>query len=260
MPRRVRPAELLDAFGRPGADRWRAYAAALATRFRDRFWVDGADGAYPALALDGHKRPVDAVSSNIGHLLGTGLLSPAEEALVARRLASPDMSGGYGLRTMSAANRGFQPLSYHCGSIWPHDTAIVAAGLARAGFNAESAALIDGLLTAAEAFNYRLPEVYGGDSRDALGRPVPYPAACHPQAWSAATAIVIVRTALGPVTGRAGWRPAGTPTAGQPAGRTPRERPSARRSTSRRGTRRDRRATRRQPANRHRVDLVVAYW
>ena len=116
---------------------------------------------------------------------------------MARQLASPEMSDGYGLRTMSAANGGFQPLSYHCGSIWPHDTAIVAAGLAEAGFDTESAQLIDGLLAAAEAFDYRLPEVYGGDSRDALARPVPYPAACHPQAWSAAAAITITRTALG---------------------------------------------------------------
>lgn len=211
-------AELLDAFGRPGADRWRDYASSLAARFRARFWVDGPDGAYPALALDGRKRPVDSLTSNIGHLLGTGLLSAEEQSLVARRLAGTEMSGGYGLRTMSAADRGFQPLSYHCGSIWPHDTAIVAAGLAGAGFDAESATLIDGLLTAAEAFDYRLPEVYGGDSRGALGRPVPYPAACHPQAWSAAAAVSIVQTALGLSPDVPGGELRVRPLAGSPLG------------------------------------------
>jgi len=188
-------AALLDAFGRPGGDRWRSWAAAMATRFRGAFWVSG--GRYPALALDRDKRPVDSLTSNAGHLLGTGLLTPAEEAKVAAALAAPDMSGGYGLRTMSSADRGFAPLSYHCGSIWPHDTAIVAAGLARGGFAAEALTLFDGLLTAAEAFGFRLPELYGGDARTELSRPVPYPAACHPQAWSSAAAILIVQAWLG---------------------------------------------------------------
>jgi glycogen debranching enzyme len=187
-------ADLLDAFGRDGGERWRVYAADMSDRFRDRFWVDG---GYPALALDGHKRPVDALTSNIGHLLGTGMLTADEEARIAVRLASEEMSGGYGLRTMSAADGGFQPLSYHCGSIWPHDTAIVAAGLARAGFAAEAAALFDGLLSAAESFGYRLPEVWGGDARTEVARPVPYPAACHPQAWSAAAAVAILQATLG---------------------------------------------------------------
>jgi glycogen debranching enzyme len=211
-------ADLLDAFGRPGGERWRDYAGAMAARFRDRFWVDGPDGPYPALALDGDKRPVNAVTSNIGHLLSTGLLSAQEQVLVARRLASPEMSGGYGLRTMSTADAGFQPLSYHCGSIWPHDTAIVAAGLAETGFAAEAATLIDGLLTAAEAFDYRLPEVYGGDSRSALARPVPYPAACHPQAWSAAAAVSVLQVALGLSPDVPGGRLRMRPHAGSPLG------------------------------------------
>ena len=188
-------AALLDAFGRPGGDRWRAYAQALASRFRASFWVR--DGLYPALALDREKRPVDSLTSNIGHLLGTGLLSGEEESRVAAALASEDMSGGYGLRTMSAGDRGFAPLSYHCGSVWAHDTAIVAAGLARGGFAAEAATLIDGLLAAGEAFGFRLPELYAGDARTALSRPMPYPAACRPQAWSAAAAILLLRTWLG---------------------------------------------------------------
>ena len=187
-------AALLDAFGRPGGDRWRGYATAMADRFRAKFWVPG---GYPALALDRHKAPVDSLTSNIGHLLGTGLLSAGEEDEVAAALTAGIMSGGYGLRTMSAADRGYGPLSYHCGSVWTHDTAIVAAGLVRAGFRAEAATLIDGLLAAAEAFGFRLPELHAGHGRDELSRPMPYPAACHPQAWSAAAAILLVQAELG---------------------------------------------------------------
>jgi glycogen debranching enzyme len=190
-------AALLDAFGLSGGGRWRAYAADLAELFRARFWVDGPAGPYPALALDRDKRPVDALTSNIGHLLGTGLLSAKEQALVADRLASAAMAAGYGLRTMSALDGGFNPLSYHCGSIWPHDTAIVLAGLARAGFGDAAAGLVDGLLAAGEAFGYRVPELYGGDDRTAVARPVPYPSACRPQAWSAAAAVTVLQAAVG---------------------------------------------------------------
>jgi glycogen debranching enzyme len=183
-------AALLDAFGRPGAGHWRGYADALAGRFRAAFWA----GPHPALALDRHHRPVGALTSNIGHLLGTGLLTAGEESRVAAALSGDDMSGGPGLRTLSAADPAFDPLSYHCGSIWPHDTAIVAAGLARGGFAAEALTLIEGLLGAGEAFGYRLPELYAGY---ALSRPIRYPGACHPQAWSAAAAVLIVQTWLG---------------------------------------------------------------
>jgi glycogen debranching enzyme len=193
----VHGAALLSAFDLPGAQRWTGYAAALAQRFRDRFWVDGPDGPYPALALDRDGRPVDSLTSNIGHLLGTGLLTDAESGQVARALGGTALSGGYGLRTMSAKDAGFNPLSYHCGSVWPHDTAIAVAGLARAGFGTQAAQLAEGVLAAAEAFGYRLPELYGGDDRMMLNRPVPYPAACHPQAWSAAAGVAILGAALG---------------------------------------------------------------
>ncbi|MFF5293331.1 glycogen debranching N-terminal domain-containing protein [Paractinoplanes globisporus] len=188
-------AALLDAFGRTGGDHWRAWASSLADRFRNAFWV--ADGRYPALALDRDKRPVDSLTSNAGHLLGTGLLTVAEESRVAAALAGPAMSGGYGLRTMSSADAGFAPLSYHCGSVWTHDTAIVVAGLARGGYAAEALTLIDGLLTAAETFGFRLPELHGGDARAEFSRPVPYPAACHPQAWSSAASVLILQAWLG---------------------------------------------------------------
>jgi len=183
-------AELLTAFGEPGAERWRAWAAGLAEAFRASFWLP--DG-YPALALDVAKQPVDSLTSNIGHLLGTGLLTAAEEALVAARLSGPDMDSGFGLRTMSAGNAGYNPLSYHCGSVWSHDTAIVIRGLYRSGHGDVAARLADGLLSAAAAFDWRLPELFSGENRG----PVPYPAACRPQAWSAAAAGALTQALLG---------------------------------------------------------------
>ncbi|MEH0827121.1 amylo-alpha-1,6-glucosidase [Micromonospora sp. CPCC 205714] len=159
--------------------------------------MDGPQGPHPALALDRDKRPVDSLTSNIGHLLGTGLLSGEEEAQVAHLLTGDALAGGFGLRTMSTGDAGFSPLSYHCGSIWAHDTAIVLAGLARAGFREAALGLAEGLLGAAEAFDHRLPELYGGDDRTLLGRPVPYPAACQPQAWSAAAAVLLLHAATG---------------------------------------------------------------
>ena len=183
-------AELLTAFGEPGADRWQAWAAGLAEAFRASFWLPG---GYPALALDAAKQPVDSLTSNIGHLLATGLLSEDEEALVAARLSGPDMDSGFGLRTMSAANAGYNPLSYHCGSVWSHDTAIVIRGLYRSGHGEAAARLADGLLSAAAAFDWRLPELFSGEDRG----PVPYPAACRPQAWSAAAAGALAQALLG---------------------------------------------------------------
>ena len=181
-------ATLLEAFGRPGADRLRGWAANLADRFRAAFWCGDGDSRYPALALDGSKRRVDSLTSNIGHLLGTGLLNAEEERLVAARMASGELDSGLGLRTMSAADAGYAPLSYHCGSVWPHDTAIVIGGLHRAGLGEYAAGLIEGLLRASVAFDQRVPELWSGE-----GRPVPYPAACRPQAWSAASAVVVAQ-------------------------------------------------------------------
>ena len=212
-------ADLLDAFAGPpgGADRWRDYAAKLSARFRDRFWVSGELGPFPALALDGRGRPVDSLTSNIGHLLSTGLINREEEATVARLLGTDPMSSGFGLRTMSTLDASYSPLSYHCGSVWPHDTAIVLRGLVVAGADgvpgadATAVRLLAGLLDAAEAFDYRLPELYGGDARAEVGRPVPHPAACRPQGWAAAAAVAVLQAALGMVVdvpeGRLDLRP-----------------------------------------------------
>jgi N-terminal domain of (some) glycogen debranching enzymes/Amylo-alpha-1,6-glucosidase len=184
-------ASLLDAFGRPGGDRYRMWAGEVADRFRARFWCGIGDDRYPALALDGAKQQVDSLTSNIGHLLGTGILNAEEELLIARLVASPALDSGLGLRTMADTDGGYSPLSYHCGSVWPHDTAIVIAGLVRAGLADYATGLIEGLLRASIAFEQRLPELWSGE-----GRPVPYPVACRPQAWSAASAVVVAN-ALG---------------------------------------------------------------
>jgi glycogen debranching enzyme len=207
----VRGAALLDHFGRPGGDVWRAWAADLRERFRAAFWVDHPDGAYPAVALDEHKRPVDAIASNMGHLLVTDLLDPDETALVAARLAHPGMSSGWGLRTLSARSGGFNPLSYHCGAVWPHDTAIAVWGLARTGHAHAATTLLRGLVRAAPTFNYRLPELFSGVSASDAPLPVPYPSACRPQAWAAGGALLLVRALLGVdahlPTGRVTLRP-----------------------------------------------------
>lgn len=191
-------ADLLDAFGdegrdaspdAPAPDELRAWAARLRERFAAAFWVETPEGRYPAIALDREKRPVDTLTSNIGHLLGTGLLDPEEEEDVAELLVSPSMASGFGIRTMSTGAAGYWPLSYHGGSVWTHDSAICAHGMARAGLREPARRVVDGLLAAAEGFGYRVPELHAGDASVDTSRPTPYPAACRPQAWSAAAAV-----------------------------------------------------------------------
>ncbi|HEY9357019.1 MAG TPA: glycogen debranching N-terminal domain-containing protein [Arthrobacter sp.] len=189
-------AELLDAVGEPGASELRDFAAALAQRFRERFWVEDAQGPYPAMALDGHGTPLDIPGSNMGHLLGTGILGPTEARHVAARLLSPELFSGFGLHTLSHRAAGFWPFSYHCGSVWSHDTAIAVRGLLAEGFTSEAKALADGLLAASAAFGYRLPELFAGVTAAESSLAVPYPASCHPQAWSSASAVVLAQ-ALG---------------------------------------------------------------
>ncbi len=190
-------ADLLEHFGQEGAPGWRAWAAALRVRFHETFWIQDAAGAYPAIALDAQKRPVDTVTSNLGHLLGTGLLDAQQAALVALRLVSPELNSGFGLRTMSTDSVGYWPLSYHGGSVWTHDTAIAISGLAREGFTAEAGSLVAGLLAAASGFDYRMPELHSGDAATDFAAPIPYPAACRPQAWSAAAAVSVLGSTLG---------------------------------------------------------------
>ncbi|HEY5200486.1 MAG TPA: glycogen debranching N-terminal domain-containing protein [Acidothermaceae bacterium] len=188
----VKAADLLDAFDREGGDEWRAWADRLRLRFREAFWVGTGSDRYPAIALDRDKRRVDTVSSNIGHLLSSGMLDDGECSLVANRLAQPDMNSGAGLRTMTAKSPRYNPLSYHGGCVWPHDTAITILGLAATGHDEIAASLALGVVDASERFEFRLPELYSGHPS-----PIPYPAACRPQAWAAASAVAIITALLG---------------------------------------------------------------
>ena len=192
----VGAADLLDAFGRPGGDALRRWAEALRTRFRAAFWVRDAAGRYPAIALDRDGRAVDSVASNMGHLLGTGLLDADEAAAVAARLARPDMDSGHGLRTLTSTSPRFSPLSYHGGAVWPHDTAIAARGLLLEGHDDVACSLLAGLLVGGTAFADRLPELYAGVQAGELP-PLPYPASCRPQAWSAAAGTCVATLSLG---------------------------------------------------------------
>ncbi|MEV4318117.1 glycogen debranching N-terminal domain-containing protein [Actinocrispum sp. NPDC049592] len=178
-------AELARAFDEPDAPQWTAWAARLKRRFRDAFWVEDSTGRYPAIALDADKKPVEGATSNMAHLLGTGLLDPAEAALVAERLGRADMITGFGLRTLSAASPMYNPFSYHRGSIWPHDTAIAMIGLAAEGHHPLATHLATGILRATTHFGGHIPELYAVLDET----PLAYPAACVPQAWSAAAAV-----------------------------------------------------------------------
>ncbi|MBY3622897.1 amylo-alpha-1,6-glucosidase [Acinetobacter sp. CUI P1] len=170
-------------------------AAQLRTRFEEDFWMD--DEQFYAIALDKDKKRVDSVTSNAGHILMSGIASPERAKAVAARLVAPDLFGGYGIRTMSTAATGYNPMSYHDGSVWPHDNSLCLLGLSQSGFTEEAITVMQGLLNAADQFEYyRLPELYCGYS-DQLGAPVPYPVACSPQAWAAGTPLTFVQALLG---------------------------------------------------------------
>lgn len=188
-------ADLLDAFDEPGGDKLRAWADDIAHRVRDHYWQTDHQPPYLAIALDGDNHPVDALTSNGGHALGTGILTPDEAAHVAATMTSPQLNSGLGLRTLTTASPRFALLSYHGGTVWPHDTAIVAAGLAREGFLTEATDLTLGLVEAARSFNHRLPELFGVTTDNP--RTLAYPAACSPQAWAAAAPLAALIATLG---------------------------------------------------------------
>ena len=188
-------AHLLRALGEDGAEEAEKAAADLGARVAASFWVSTDAGRHLAIALDGDGAPVDGLGSNMGHVLGTGTLSAAESAAVAATVTGEELLDPYGIRTLGTGNGGFNPIGYHTGSIWTHDTAIALWGLARDGHAAEAARVARALLASAEAFDYRWPELYSG--RPMMGRPTPYPASCRPQAWSAASVGVLVTVALG---------------------------------------------------------------
>jgi glycogen debranching enzyme len=179
----------------PYSQRLTAAADRLRAGFHRDFPMPAQEG-FPALALDGRRRPVDVLASNAGHLLWSGILDAELGARVGRRLLQPDFFSGWGVRTLAAGQRPYHPLSYHRGSIWPHDNAVVVSGLARYGLREEAARVTRGLVEAAARHDYRLPEVMAGHSRDDHPDPVPYPHSCSPQAWAAATPLALL-TATG---------------------------------------------------------------
>ena len=178
------------------AARLDAAADTLQARFDAAFWLD--DIGYYAMALDGHKRPVASIGSNPGQALWTGIIPSSRAGRVADRLLAPDMFSGWGIRTYAAGQPGYNPVGYHTGSIWPHDNALIAAGLKSSGAP-DGANLIAGrLIEVAQWFpDLRLPELFCGFARDEVGAPVAYPVACSPQAWAAAAPFHLLRTMLG---------------------------------------------------------------
>jgi glycogen debranching enzyme len=172
-----------------------ARADQLKRQFNRDFWLPDR-GAY-ALALDRAKRPVDSIASNMGHCLWTGIVDDNRTGDVANWLISPELFSGWGVRTLATSMARYNPLSYHNGSVWPHDTAICVAGLRRSGFVKEAAELSRGLLRASAASGGRLPELFAGLTPLELGVPVPYPASCSPQAWASASPLMLVRSLLG---------------------------------------------------------------
>ncbi|WKB54651.1 amylo-alpha-1,6-glucosidase [Eleftheria terrae] len=194
---KVLAAEMADHFGDTDrAERLRAEAASLKERFQASFWCDEI-GAY-AIALDGHKQPCRVATSNAGHALWTGIASPEHARRMAQRLLHPDFYSGWGVRTVAGGQARYNPMSYHNGSIWPHDNALVAAGMARYGHTQEALRVLTGLFEASLFFGqHRLPELFCGFPRRPSEGPTLYPVACSPQAWAAAAVFGMVQACLG---------------------------------------------------------------
>ena len=193
----LRMAEIYTELGnkrRAGA--LRKKAAALYTKFNAEFWDDSL-GFY-AYALDGDKKKVLSVASNVGHCLWSGLIAPERAEAVVKRLMRPDMWSGWGIRTLSAEHVAFNPYNYQTGAVWPHDNSIIALGMRRYGFKAEAAAVARDISGAASHFLLnQLPELYAGLQRDPMGFPVQYLGANVPQAWAAGTPFMLLQALLG---------------------------------------------------------------
>ncbi len=178
------------------AERLAREAALLRERFEAAFWVP--DQGYYAMALDGSKHVADALGSNAAHCLWSGICAPDRARQVATRLLSPELFSGWGIRTYGSGQPGYNPIGYHTGTVWPHDTSIAAAGLKRYGFHEEANRLVGAIFEAGQHFaDYRLPELFCGFERTATGVPVPYPVACSPQAWAAGAGFQVLETMLG---------------------------------------------------------------
>jgi glycogen debranching enzyme len=178
------------------AARLEADAEKLRASFEEAFWVE--DQRYYAMALDGEKRQADAIGSNAGQCLWSGIISPARARDVADRLLGPSLFSGWGIRTYGAGQPGYTPFGYHTGTVWPHDNSLAAAGLKRYGFQDEANRLVGTVFEAAQQFtDFRLPELFCGFDRAGSPMPVPYPVACSPQAWSAGAAFMFLETMVG---------------------------------------------------------------
>ena len=171
-------------------------ADVLRDRFERAFWCEDL-GTY-ALALDGDKRPCRVRSSNAGHCLFTGIVDPARAGRVVAALTDERAFSGWGIRTLAAGERRYNPISYHNGSVWPHDNAIVAMGMARYGYKEACARVLSGLFDASIHFDlHRMPELFCGFPRREDETPTLYPVACAPQAWSAASVFLLLQACLG---------------------------------------------------------------
>ena len=177
------------------ADRLEKQAADLKRRFNRDFWVD--DDEYFALALDTDGNQVDALASNNGHLLWSGIVDKSKAKAVARHLLGPRLFSGWGVRTLAQGEGRYNPIGYHVGTVWPFDNSFIAWGLRKYGFKDEAAQIAVGILDAAEFFDGRLPEAFGGYDRSLTKYPVQYPTACSPQAWSTGAPLLLLSTMLG---------------------------------------------------------------
>jgi glycogen debranching enzyme len=189
----------------PYADRLERDAAALRQRFDRDFWVETPAGGHYALALDGVGRRVDSLTSDIGHLLWTGIAADDHAERTADTLLGQELFSGWGVRTMSPADLGYDPIGYYIGTVWPHDTAVACAGLARIG-RPDAAVLLRALLDAASHLDWRLPEALAGLARAETGFPLVYPDSSSPQAWAAAATIGALAAVLGLRPDRAAGR------------------------------------------------------
>ena len=177
------------------AERLECEAATLAHRFNRDFWL--AERGFYALALDGDKRPVDSLTSNIGQLLWSGIVEADKVTSVVAHLMGEALFSGWGVRTMAKGEGAYNPIGYHNGTVWPHDNSLIAAGLRRYGYAGEAARIARALLEAATYFGYRLPEAFAGYPRSLTRFPVEYPTASSPQAWATGTPLLLVRVLLG---------------------------------------------------------------
>ena len=177
------------------ADRLEREAAELKERFNRDFWVE--DGEYYALALDADGGQVDALSSNIGHLLWSGIVEESRAAKIAEHLLGPRLFSGWGVRTLAKGEGRYNPLGYHVGTVWPFDNSLIALGLRRYGFTTEAARIAESIIEAAHYFKGRLPEAFGGYDRELTTHPVQYPTANSPEARSTGAVFLLLRTVLG---------------------------------------------------------------